>query len=123
MVPQKSFGQNGTKSKPIAARAARSYGLLANLFVLVLIAAAGIANLLVSNNITSQRFALEVKKRELHTIGNNLAAQEVALSSTAGMAQMLALVQQRGMVPGTQGQTMFLNSGVAYINESAQDQN
>ena len=112
------------KSKATAARGARSYGLLANVFILVMIVSAGIANLLISNNIASQRFALDVKRKELHTAGNALAAKEIETrGGNSNMANLLVLARQNGMVPGTQGQTMFLNAGVAYINGSAQDQN
>lgn len=89
-----------------------------------MILVAGVANLVVSNGIASQRFALAVEKKELNTMGNALAAQQLALDGgTSGMANLLSIAQQRGMVPGQQGDTMFLNTGVAYANGSAQSQN
>ncbi len=94
-----------------------------NLIIIALIIAAGAANLFISNSIASQRFAIDVKKKELHTIGNALAAREVALGEGTNITNLLSAVQHRGMVPGQPGDALFLNTGVAYINGSAQGKN
>ena len=109
------------KSKSTAAHGARSYGLFVNFFILILIVIAVGSNLFVSNTVASQRFAVEVKKKELNTLGNSLAAREVELSGSAGMAQVLSFAHRNGMVPGSQSQAIFLNTGVAYIHGFAQD--
>ncbi len=86
--------------------------------------ATGTANLFISNSVASRHFAVDLKKKELHAIGNALAVQEAVLNGgTSGMANLLLAVQHNGMVPGAQGDTLFLNTGVAYINGSAQGQN
>lgn len=86
----------------------------------MIVAATG-AKLFVSNNITSQRFAADIYKKELHILGNNLAEREAELSSGIGMARVTAFARQSGMVPGSQSKAMFLSSGVAFIHGSAQD--
>ena len=90
---------------------------------MALIVVAVVASLFISNSIASQRFAVALGKKNLNTTGNALAIKEVAISEGTNMANLLSAVQNHGMVPGQQGDILFLNTGVAYINGSAQGKN
>ena len=89
----------------------------------MLVLVAGIGNLVASNRVASQRFAIDLKKKELHAEGNALAAREMELGDSVSMTNLISLVQRNGMVPDLQGTALFLTTGVAYTNGFAQGQN
>ena len=110
-----------TQNKTI--RKAYTWREILNISLLVLVAAAIVGNIFISNSLASRRFAIELKKKELHAAGNSLAARETEIGGSASMANLLSLVQRNGMVPDKQGEAFFLTSGVAYTNVNAQEEN
>ncbi|MEK7582786.1 MAG: hypothetical protein AAB483_00025 [Patescibacteria group bacterium] len=90
-----------------------------NFTIIGLIVAAGAANLFVSNSVASQRYAVALEKKQLHVIGNTLAARETD-GGSANMANLVSLANSAGMVPDKQGESLFLTTGVAFTNGSAQ---